>query len=387
MADTQTLTIQPDPAFVKSIMENGGETLKKCFQCGNCSVVCNISPDVSPFPRKEMVWAQWGLSDRLLGNADVWICHGCADCTTHCPRGARPGDVMAALRNISFRRFAGFDFMGDLLAKPSGLFLLLLVPIVWIGGMIAVASKEGFMSMKPIVFSNMMPVPAIDAVFLPAVGLAVVSALLGLSRFWRQLKENSPGLATPPGSIISAALAVIKGIAIHEKMGKCVTNSYRFSSHLMTMYGFFALMATTGLVALMYWINKLQLGSVAATPLALSHPVKILGNIGALLAVSGVTMIVARRYGQDGDKTGSLVYYDSHFIFILYGTILTGIGAETLRLLGLAAPAFGIYYVHLVLVFTLLVYAPFSKFSHLMYRFVAMTYARMGKRERPGGAG
>ncbi|MDH5477834.1 MAG: heterodisulfide reductase subunit E, partial [Nitrospinota bacterium] len=100
-----------------------------------------------------------------------------------------------------------------------------------------------------------------------------------------------------------------------------------------------------------------------------------------------VTMIVARRYGQDGDKTGSLVYYDSHFIFILYGTILTGIGAETLRLLGLAAPAFGIYYVHLVLVFTLLVYAPFSKFSHLMYRFVAMTYARMGKRERPGGAG
>ena len=384
MADTEALTVKPDPGFVQEILKSGGETLKKCFQCGNCSVVCNISPQITPFPRKEMIWAQWGMKENLLGNADIWICHGCADCSTHCPRGANPGDVMSAVRNISFNHYAGFGFMGNLLAKPWALPILFLVPLVWIGVAIAFASKKGFIAIKPIVYSNMMPVHAIDSVFIPAVAFAVVSFIIGLFRFWKDLETRSPGLdpESAGSSLIGSALAVAKGIAVHEKMGKCVTNSYRFSSHLMAMYGFFALMATTSLVAAMYWINTLGIAQVSATPLPLAHPVKILGNLGALLAVTGVTIIIARRYGPGGGAAGSLSYYDSHFILILYGTILTGIVSEMLRLADMAAPAFGIYYVHLVFVFVLLVYAPFSKFAHLVYRFTAMMYARSGKRER-----
>lgn len=383
MADAQAHVIEPDVAFVRRIMENGGQTLKKCFQCGNCSVVCNISPENVPFPRKEMVWAQWGLSDRLLNNADIWICHGCSDCTTHCPRGAKPGDILAALRNISFQEYSAIPALGRLLSKPAGLPVLFLVPAVWIGIVAAVASKEGFMSITPIKYSNMMPVPAIDSIFLPAVAFAVVAAMVSITKFWRALSGGTPGAAAPSGSIVSAAVKVILGVLRHEKMGKCETNAPRFTSHLMTMYGFLALMATTSLVALMYWINKLGLAQVAETPLGLAHPVKILGNLGALLAVTGVTLIVSRRYGTAKDDVGVTGYYDSHFIFILYGTIITGILSEVFRLIGVAAPAFGIYYVHLIFVFTLLVYAPFSKFAHLIYRFTAMTYAAMVDRERP----
>ncbi len=61
---------------------------------------------------------------------------------------------------------------------------------------------------------------------------------------------------------------------------------------------------------------------------------------------------------------------------------LTGFVVEVLRFtvspeaMGSAqSTAYGIYFVHLVLVFSLLVYLPYSKFAHMWYRALAMVYA------------
>ena len=82
--------IKPDLQSVNEIINGGGESLKKCYQCATCSVVCNVTPEGNPFPRKEMVLAQWGQKDKLIASADVWLCHQCSDCTAYCPRGAKP---------------------------------------------------------------------------------------------------------------------------------------------------------------------------------------------------------------------------------------------------------------------------------------------------------
>ena len=80
--------------------------LKNAIQCATCSVVCPISPEYKPFPRKEMIAASWGLKDQLLKDADVWLCHNCGDCSVHCPREAKPADVMSAIRMQAILEYA-----------------------------------------------------------------------------------------------------------------------------------------------------------------------------------------------------------------------------------------------------------------------------------------
>ena len=64
---------EPDLQFTKDLIAAGGTDLKKCYQCATCSVACRIAPDNNPYPRKEMIWSQWGLRDKLMNDQDIWL--------------------------------------------------------------------------------------------------------------------------------------------------------------------------------------------------------------------------------------------------------------------------------------------------------------------------
>jgi quinone-modifying oxidoreductase subunit QmoC len=62
---------------------------------------------------------------------------------------------------------------------------------------------------------------------------------------------------------------------------------------------------------------------------------------------------------------------------------VTGLGSEILRLLatgtrsaGVGKAAYLTYYLHLVFVFYLIFYAPYSKMAHIVYRTLALVFAR-----------
>ncbi|MGA6927440.1 MAG: heterodisulfide reductase, partial [Desulfosarcina sp.] len=53
---------------------------------------------------------------------------------------------------------------------------------------------------------------------------------------------------------------------------------------------------------------------------------------------------------------------------------LTGMLTEMLRLGGMYGTSAFIYFLHLMFVWSLFAYTPFSKLAHIVYRTVAMTY-------------
>ena len=114
-------------------------------------------------------------------------------------------------------------------------------------------------------------------------------------------------------------------------------------------------------------------------PLPLYHPVKILGNLGAISFAAGLGLMVYHR-ATDKDKAGISNYYDVIFLAVMCGLAVTGILTEVIRLAGLGALAYSMYFVHLVLVFFLIAYLPYSKFAHIVYRTVAILHLKHTKR-------
>ena len=125
-----------------------------------------------------------------------------------------------------------------------------------------------------------------------------------------------------------------------------------------------------------------QFHSLFELPLELPHPVKFLGAASGLMLFLGSGIMIFRRWGEK-DEVGASGYADNLFLYIIFLTGLTGMTSWLLRTTGAAPLAYLSYFFHIVFVYFLLWYMPYSKFAHMIYRTLALTYAQMiGRKER-----
>lgn len=376
--------IVPDRGFIKALSRLGGNSCNKCFQCGTCSVVCPLSPDEGPFPRKEMIWAQWGLKDRLLRDPDIWLCHGCSDCSSSCPRGANPGDVMAALRSYAITHWAVPSFWGRLFSRLGGLPILVAVPAILLLAYLIATGKFIFPPGE-IVFTRYFPLPVLFGIVL-LIGGFVLSVVIGAWRFWQNLggfnNNPSPAVARGKGNRLQGTqsqqhpwtvfVSVLGEIFKHTRFTQCGVNKSRFYVHLGILYGFILIMVAHLGGAVYPLFGREESG------VPIYDPIKVIGNLGALLLVAGCAAVIYRRLARREKTT----YYDWYFLLVLLAVGISGLLAQAFRYFGLVMGAYPLFLVHLTLNFMLLAYLPYSKFAHLVYRTLAMTYARQIGRER-----
>jgi len=372
--DVQNL-IRPDRGFVDDIVGLGGDSVKKCFQCATCSVFCPLASDDDPFPRREMAWTQWGLKDRLLKDANIWLCHQCNDCSVNCPREAAPGNVLAALRNYSFGYYGVPSLLGKAFRQAKYLPLLLAFPVVLFLILLAATGNLQFPEGQ-IVFEHFIPHVVVDPVFLVLVGVVLVSLSISLRRFWKAITSNpSPGEVSMVGALKSSAVPKLAEFLLHRKFrGECGTSQSRAISHMALVYGCLAFALVTGSIFLATYTVGLDL------PLASYHPLKIIANLGAVAVVVGCCLVIFRRL-KGGKEVGNSSYLDWNLILLILTVTSLGILTEVLRLSEAASAAYIVYFIHLVFVFYAIAYFPFSKLAHLLYRSLAVLYADY--RERP----
>jgi len=377
--------IEPDLELIREVKKAGGDTLKKCYQCATCSAVCNLSPENKPFPRKEMLLAQWGQTDQLMKDPDIWLCHQCNDCSLKCPRGARPGDVLAALRSFVYRKFAFPSFMGKALASPKALPALLIIPaLILLACILFTAPLDAngnylFLTSSEIDFNYFLPHSTVDALFVFGNIIIFIFAGIGFSRFWKGLKSSGN---KSDMSFVSALIVTFKEILTHKYFGFCEVNKTRTTWHLILLWGFIGAMVTTGLVLVLVFLPHYahllgmeSLNSFFTVPIDLPHPVKILGVVSGIAILVGSGMLLIRRKTSD-DEVGADGYADKLFLYMMFVVGLSGMLSWLGRLSGISMLAYLIYYIHMLSVYFLLWYMPYSKFAHMIYRTLAMVYAR-----------
>ena len=384
MASIPVINMSSD--FREAFIDHGGERAARCYQCATCSSVCQLAPANAPFPRRQILWAQWGMEDRLMGDAGPWLCHQCNDCSVRCPREVNPGDIMASVRAMVVEKLATPAFLGKLVGNAKKTWpLLVLGPLVyWLvllgatGVHIplvndALSAADGRFHYEHFVPHNLIYITYFSATF-----FVLLMMFFSGSKYWKMLGANQERT----GSLIGALIPAFIDIGTHKKFATCDRGvPKRRWGHFLVMWGFVGAAITSGFaVVYLYrdtvFFSWLKLGY--SYPVPITHWVKWLGNISAVaLVLGGLLLWLNRR--TTGDKlVGVTTAFDRFFLWVVLTVIATGVFTEVFRFI--AVPpilACAVYVIHLGIVLTLFLTLPYSKFAHILYRTLAMAHERL----------
>jgi len=101
-------------ALVTQISSVSGEDFKKCYQCGNCSGGCPVSYAMDIPPSQIIRFLQLGKFEPVMKANSMWVCVGCLQCYSRCPKGVSAANILEAARQLSLRKGVDHERIEDL---------------------------------------------------------------------------------------------------------------------------------------------------------------------------------------------------------------------------------------------------------------------------------
>jgi len=357
------IDVQPNISFIEELQRSSGSPLSTCMQCGACTASCALSDDQDVFPRKQMIMAAWGMKDRLMADPWVWACHQCGDCSVTCPREVKPGDVVSSLRQAQYRHYSRPRFLAGWMQDSIFLPLLIAFPMIIISGILFLAGSK-YLPEGPVDYSKFFPHGWLNGSFTILFLLGVVGFVSGTRKFWKNMVLLHGGEAEKKvrfRDFWHVALALIR----HKDFNSCDENKNRSWSHLLVFYGFILLLFVTFFAILSTIFFDY--------PLSITNPIKIAGNTGALMLLIGTTSMINSRLKKR--KTQKSSFSDWFFLVSFWLLTVSGIFVEGARFSNWSF-AYDLYFFHLVMVWMIILYLPYTKFAHIVFRTVALVFIK-----------
>ncbi len=351
-----------DPSLLQEVKKLGAFDVNACFSCGVCTAICPLSEEGGEFPRRLIRYAMLGLRDKLLGSPELWACYYCGECTKSCPRQADPGGFMMAARRYAITRYSWGRIASIFYSKLWGsvaltiLSALLLLGIWFVHGSIITSSVK---LLEFIPESYIHEVGLILGVF---VGL---SALANLVIMYRHIGRTH-SIKAGASKWVRSFFEILLGEVLWENRYLKCTNRNRFYAHMSLLWGFILLFTATGID---YITGARQLSAT------------VLGFIGGALIMYGSGYFIYKRMQGEEEYALHNDFTDWVFLWLVFLAGLTGFLLDAFMAAGAAIPAYITFAAHLVVVFDLIVTAPFTKFAHAGYRPFALWISKAIKSE------
>jgi citrate/tricarballylate utilization protein len=358
------------PNMLDALVAEATRQLSVCNACRYCEGYCAVYPALE---RRSLL----DLPDiSQLAN----LCHDCRACLDACMY-APPHDfgvnvprVLAAVRLEDYRRYTWPANPPRILRGRLGLVsaafisavLVLLLAVINVGFRGLVASHHG--SASPY---DLIPYPELLVLLVLPCLYAVTVLVLAIRQFWRA------GPAVPDGGGMRMLRAVRgatwEALTLRYLRGGGAECNYpeedepspqRRRLHAAVAYGFGLCIVSTAAAAFMQDV----LGRKPPYPV-LSVPViaGLVGGAGLLIGCAGLLRLKAQS--AQLPTTAAMTIKDYALLSALAFLALSGLATFLAR----STPAFGIIFlIHLSAVVLTFAAAPYSKFTHLFYRFAAL---------------
>jgi ferredoxin len=366
------------PGFVQEIRAYGRFDTEGCMSCGSCTVVCALSNGHASFPRKPIQQALLGLKRSLRGALEPWLCHDCGECATTCPRQTEPRESMMTLRRYLVSQYDVTGISARIFRSRIWEIMALTIVALIVFALVAVyhlyyveMPVEDFVT-TPFGLEHMFPLITYFtyAVFLLPLCVMAINAF----RMYRWTMMGSSDLRIPLHLYLKEAGTFAVHLFSHRNLKQCSDDKVerRWIEHWLLGTG-----TVVMCVIVVFFLNWFQTDALYP----LSHPQRWLGYLATAMMIVGPVHILVRRARKRGEHHKFSEMTDMIFPTMLLLVAVSGIAVHIFRYAGWELTCHYAYAVHLAItVPLLLVELPFGKWSHAMYRPLALYFQSVKER-------
>jgi quinone-modifying oxidoreductase subunit QmoC len=371
-----------NPGFSEILKEYGEFDINACYNCGTCTAVCAMSDEENSFPRRMVRYSVLGLDNEIQTSLDPWLCYYCGECSSSCPRDAQPGELMMALRRWQTSKYDWTGFsrkfytskVWELTAIGLLATLVLMLFILFHGPMTSELTAQGGVKLNT--FAPWRQIETGDWIMAAILSFFLISNIL---RMYLKVFQGEEKIKVPLKLYFTQFWKLIFHFATQWRFTKSnrttglgkleIKASPYWISHWLLMSGYVLLF--TMIVVFLEWFQTDLIHPWW-------HPQRILGYYATFGLSFGLVFFVYGRIKKDQENNKHTHFTDWTFLFLLSGTVITGILVHIFRISGLPFATYYVYVIHLmILVPMLMIEVPFSKWAHLAYRPFAVYFSNL----------